>query len=66
MSSSQDKQPVPNAGSNGGNPGNEASPGASQTAENICRTCHGTGRVENKPCPDCGGSGMVVETVGDA
>jgi len=66
MSSSQDKQQVPSAGSSGRNPGDEASPGASQTAENICRTCRGTGRVEDEPCPDCGGSGVVVETVGDA
>jgi len=48
------------------NPGDEASPGEPQTAENTCRTCGGTGRVQGEPCPDCGGSGKVVETVGDA
>jgi DnaJ-class molecular chaperone len=48
------------------NPGDEASPEASQTAENICRACGGSGRVGGEPCPDCGGTGTVTETVGDA
>ena len=64
MSWDRDSQSV--AGEDNRNPGDEASPGAPQTAENICRTCHGTGRVGDKPCPDCGGSGRIIETVGDA
>lgn len=48
------------------NPGDEASPEAAQTAENICRACGGSGSVDGKTCPDCGGTGKVTETVGDA
>lgn len=57
---------LPRARAASQNPGDEAPPGAPQTAENICRACGGTGRLEGKPCPDCGGTGRVVETVGDA
>jgi DnaJ-class molecular chaperone len=49
-----------------GDRGDEASSEDSQTAENTCRRCRGTGRAADGPCPDCGGSGKVVETVGDA
>ena len=66
MSGTDNARPDPVPGSAVENPGNEASPRAPQTAENICRTCGGTGRVAGEPCPDCGGSGRVVETVGDA
>ena len=66
MGSSPDKQPVSGTGVASKNPGDEASPGATQTAENICRTCSGTGRVDDKSCPTCGGTGKVIETVGDA
>jgi DnaJ-class molecular chaperone len=66
MSRDHDSQPAAAHASDQRNPGDEASPGAPQTAENICRACHGTGRVGDKPCPDCGGSGKIIETVGDA
>jgi DnaJ-class molecular chaperone len=66
MSSSPDKQTVPGPEATGRNPGDSASPGEPQTAENICRTCSGTGRVDGKSCPDCSGTGKVVEIVGDA
>ena len=48
------------------NPGGQEPSGAPQTAENICRTCGGTGRAGGKSCPECGGTGKVTETVGDA
>jgi DnaJ-class molecular chaperone len=66
MSSGSDKRTVPGTEVPGGNQDDGASPSAPQTAENICRTCSGTGRVDGKPCPECGGTGKVVETVGDA
>ena len=56
----------PAGGQPGRTPGDEASPGAPQTAENVCRGCGGTGLVDGEPCPECGGDGLVVETVGDA
>ena len=56
----------PAGGQPGRTPGDEASPEAPQTAENVCRRCGGTGRVDGEPCPECGGDGLVVETVGDA
>jgi DnaJ-class molecular chaperone len=58
-------QPSPGTGTHR-NPGDEESPTAPQTAENICRTCGGSGRADGGICPDCGGTGVVTETVGDA
>jgi len=49
-----------------GNPGDEVSPEAPQTAPNVCHACGGSGNQEGRPCPDCGGTGQVIETVGDA
>ncbi|HEX2726126.1 MAG TPA: hypothetical protein VHN20_09930 [Beijerinckiaceae bacterium] len=46
-------------------PGDEVPPGTPQSGEANCRRCHGSG-VEAEPCPDCGGSGMVVVLVADA
>lgn len=49
------------------NPGDEAAPGAFQTAENTCPECNGSGKMADQAmCPNCGGTGMVVVTVGDA
>jgi DnaJ-class molecular chaperone len=45
-------------------PGDEARPGTPGSGENICRTCKGSGEVNQKPCPDCGGTGKVVEGIG--
>jgi DnaJ-class molecular chaperone len=47
-------------------PGDEVRPGTPGTGENICRTCKGSGQVNNKPCPDCGGTGKVTEGIGGA
>jgi DnaJ-class molecular chaperone len=41
-------------------------PAAPQTAENTCRSCAGSGRVNDRPCPDCDGRGTLPVTVGDA
>jgi len=43
------------------NPGDEAAPGTPGTGENLCRRCNGTGKADGAPCPDCGGTGKVVE-----
>ncbi|HEY0848247.1 MAG TPA: hypothetical protein VGE12_22960 [Noviherbaspirillum sp.] len=49
------------------NPGDEAAPGAPQTGEITCPVCHGSGKTADRnPCMHCGGTGMVVVTVGDA
>ena len=50
--------------------GDEAEPGAPQTASLPCPLCNGKGTVDNNgvtvACPECGGRGEVVVTVGDA
>jgi DnaJ-class molecular chaperone len=66
MSGNQEKQPGAGTESGARNPGDEASPGASQTGENVCRACKGTGQIDGKPCPECGSTGKVVENIGDA
>jgi hypothetical protein len=48
------------------NPGDEAPPGTPGTGENLCRRCGGSGQLEGRPCPDCGGSGKVTVGIGGA
>jgi|GEM_PF-1947152 len=49
------------------NPGDEAEPGTAQTGEISCPVCHGSGRTQDEAmCMHCGGTGLVVVTVGDA
>jgi len=33
-------------------------------AENVCRTCNGTGKIGGVECPICGGTGVVLEEMG--
>ena len=47
-------------------PGDEVPPGTPQSAENVCRSCGGTGKLDERPCPDCQGTGTVTALVGDA
>ncbi|MEW6705077.1 MAG: hypothetical protein AB1430_09540 [Pseudomonadota bacterium] len=45
-------------------PGDEAAPGTPGTGEAACRRCGGSGQLQGKPCPECGGTGKVVEGIG--
>jgi hypothetical protein len=47
-------------------PGDEAAPGTPGTGENVCPECNGSGRIDNRPCRNCGGTGKVIEGIGDA
>ena len=47
-------------------PGDEARSGTPGTGENVCRMCDGRGQVDGHTCPDCEGSGKVIEGVGGA
>lgn len=47
-------------------PGDEAPPGTPGTGENLCRLCGGSGEQEGTPCPECGGTGKVIEGIGGA
>jgi hypothetical protein len=49
-----------------GKPGDEAPPGTPGTGENLCRACGGTGRIDDKTCPECQGSGKVTTGIGGA
>lgn len=46
------------------NPGDEAAPGTPGTGEDVCRRCNGSGRLAETECPECGGTGVVVEGIG--
>lgn len=48
------------------NPGDQAPPGTEGTGENICRVCHGSGRLNGRECENCGGTGFVIEEIGGA
>ncbi len=48
-------------------PGDEVPEGTPESAENVCRSCGGSGRVASgERCAECGGSGRVTEMLGDA
>jgi hypothetical protein len=47
-------------------PGDEAPAGTPGTAENTCRKCGGSGTFEDRPCPDCEGTGLVTTGIGGA
>jgi hypothetical protein len=46
------------------NPGDEAKAGTPGTGEAICRECRGSGRLGDRACPNCGGTGLIVEGIG--
>ena len=46
------------------NPGDQAVPGTPGTGEAVCDNCKGTGTVNGKQCPMCGGTGQVIEGIG--
>lgn len=49
------------------NPGDQAPPGSPQSGERICPRCAGTGKqASGTQCEFCGGTGRVIELVGDA
>lgn len=48
------------------NPGDQARPGTPGIGENLCRDCKGSGRIGNRPCPTCGGTGIILEEIGGA
>lgn len=38
-------------------------PAVAGEGENVCSTCGGEGTKDGEPCPECGGSGRVVEQI---
>ena len=46
-------------------PGDEAPEGTVGTGEDVCPTCHGTGKIDGKTCPDCDGDGYIIEGIGE-
>ncbi|HEX9171396.1 MAG TPA: hypothetical protein VF861_01910 [Telluria sp.] len=45
------------------NPGDQAEPSTPGTGEAICDKCKCTGKIDGKDCPNCGGTGRVVEGI---
>ena len=48
------------------NPGDEAEPGTPGTGEGLCPKCGGSGRLEDRECLHCGGTGKVTKAIGGA
>jgi hypothetical protein len=46
------------------NPGDEARPGTPGSGEDVCPDCRGSGRLEGRACPTCGGTGKVIQGIG--
>lgn len=42
----------------------EVPPGTPGTGENFCRRCAGTGMIDGRTCPECGGTGKVTTPIG--
>ena len=70
MSERNAKQPTTSGTTTSGadmNPGDQAPAGSPLTGENVCPKCSGKGRQANgAKCENCGGTGKVIELVGDA
>ncbi|WP_119153154.1 hypothetical protein [Caldimonas tepidiphila] len=66
MNTSESGKTAPQQGSQDMNPGDEAPPGTPGTGENLCRNCGGSGRIDGGPCPECQGTGKIVEGIGGA
>jgi hypothetical protein len=45
-------------------PGDEAPPGEPAAGDNTCPECGGTGKLNARICPNCYGSGTVIEAAG--
>jgi hypothetical protein len=45
-------------------PGDDAPEGSPGTGENVCPACNGKGSQDGKPCPNCAGTGKVIEGIG--
>jgi hypothetical protein len=46
------------------NPGDDAPPGTPGTGEDVCSECQGKGRLASgAPCPNCGGTGVVIKGI---
>ena len=39
----------------------EVPDGTTGAGENTCRKCEGSGKVDGRDCPDCGGVGVVTD-----
>ncbi|HEX8301988.1 hypothetical protein [Sphingomonas sp.] len=48
------------------NPGDQAAPGTPGTGENLCPRCAGSGEADGEQCPECRGTGIVIEGIGGA
>lgn len=48
------------------NPGDQALPGTPQSGEALCYACRGSGVNEGKHCVTCGGSGKIIQLIGEA
>ncbi len=46
------------------NPGDQADPDTPGAGENVCRECNGSGKLGDRECPICGGTGVVIEEIG--
>ena len=46
-------------------PGDDAVPGTPGTGEDVCQRCSGSGQLSpGQECPDCEGTGIVVQGIG--
>ncbi|RWL19814.1 MAG: hypothetical protein EOR57_13800 [Mesorhizobium sp.] len=42
----------------------EVPPGTPGAGEHMCHRCAGTGMIDGRTCPECGGTGKVTTPIG--
>lgn len=62
--SQQEKQPQEQAQNL--KPGDQAVPGTPGTGEALCPACGGRGTVNDRPCAECAGTGVITQGIGGA
>ncbi|MES2355868.1 MAG: hypothetical protein V4568_15995 [Pseudomonadota bacterium] len=45
-------------------PGDEAPEGTPGSGEDVCVRCHGSGQLNGEQCPECEGTGRIIEGIG--
>ncbi|HEY4030094.1 MAG TPA: hypothetical protein VGM25_07100 [Caulobacteraceae bacterium] len=45
-------------------PGDEAQPGTPGAGEDVCPVCEGSGRMGDRPCANCDGTGVIERGIG--
>lgn len=46
--------------------GDEVPPGTPGSGDDVCPRCNGSGKMEQKECENCAGTGVITRAIGGA